>query len=124
MNGRPAGKPISLPVPCSRNASPAAMRSSERACGASHAVFSAETVERGRTLLIVIAFCGLVEWCGRAPGLSRELGGDLGDELALMPGAVEFDLARLALPLSARDGRCAVGRPADDLVQRHHARVA
>jgi hypothetical protein len=35
------------------------MRSSERACGASHAVFSAEAVERGRTLLIVVTFCRL-----------------------------------------------------------------
>jgi hypothetical protein len=32
------------------------MRSSERACGASHAVSSSEAVERGRTLLIGAAF--------------------------------------------------------------------
>src|ERR1700722_16386940 len=123
MNGRPAGKPKSLPVPCSRNASPAAMRSSERACGASHAVLSAETPERGRTLLMAVAFFELVEWL-LTPDLSEELGGGLGDQLALVPRAVEFDLGRLALALPARDCGCAIRRTADDLVKRALPRVA
>ena len=34
-----------------------------------------------------------------------------------MPRAVEFDLARLTLPLAAGDGRRAVWGSADDLVE-------
>src|SRR5690242_13466606 len=41
-----------------------------------------------------------------------------------MPGAVEFDLRRLALPLRARDRCRAVGRAAHDFVERALPRVA
>src|SRR5208282_5657398 len=34
MNGSPCGKPISLPVPCSMNASPATMRNTDCSAGA------------------------------------------------------------------------------------------
>lgn len=53
-----------------------------------------------------------------------ELGGGLGDQLALMPRSIQLDLGRLALALRSSDSGRALRRAADDLVQRHLAGVA
>ena len=60
----------------------------------------------------------------RAQTSRLELGRRLGDEFALMAGALEFNLARMPLALSAGDRRRAVGRAAHDLLERHLACVA
>jgi hypothetical protein len=46
----------------------------------------------------------------RLPLLSRKLRANLGDEIALETGAVEFDLARVTLPLPAGDRGRSIGR--------------
>src|SRR4029077_5936195 len=131
MNGRPAGKPSSLPVPCSRRRSPVRMRSTESISGARNIEPTIGIAGRETTSLISFTFQienGLLPLTPlRSAPLrpsTEKLRRDLGDELPLMPGAVEFDLRRLALALGACDCGCAVGRSADDLVERHLAGMA
>src|ERR1700733_1233690 len=120
MNGRPAGKPRSLPVPCSRKRSPVRMRSTESISGARNIEPTIGSAGRETTSLISFTF----QPKNALTPSTGKLGGGLGDQLALMPGAVEFDLGRLALALPAGDCGCAIRRAADDLVERALPRVA
>src|SRR5277367_5095390 len=101
MNGRPAGKPSSLPVPCSRKRSPVRMRSTESISGARNIEPTIGSAGREATSLIIVTF----QRENALTASTGELGGGLGDEFALMPRAVEFDLRRLALTLRACNRR-------------------
>src|ERR1700722_2484275 len=114
MNGRPAGKPRSLPVPCSRKRSPVRMRSTESISGGRNIEPTIGSAGRETTSLISFAF----QPENALTPSTGELGGGLGDELALMPRAVQFDLRRLALTLRAGNRRGAVRRAADNLDER------
>src|ERR1700722_18300010 len=120
MNGRPAGKPRSLPVPCSRKRSPVRMRSTESISGARNIEPTIGSAGRETTSLISFTF----QPENALTPSTGELGGGLGDEIALMPRAVEFDFRRMALTLRAGNRRCAVGRATHDFVERALARVA
>src|SRR5277367_3995250 len=110
MNGRPAGKPSSLPVPCSRKRSPVRMRNTESISGARNIEPTIGSAGRETTSLIRFTF----QPENALTPSTGELGGGLGDQLALMPRAVEFELGRLALTLSASDCSRAVRRAAHD----------
>src|SRR3984957_13758419 len=120
MNGRPAGKPRSLPVPCSRKRSPVRMRSTESISGARNIEPTIGSAGRETTSLISFTF----QPKNALTPSTGKLGGGLGDELALMPRPVELDLRRVALTLRAGNRRCAVGRAADDFVKRALPRMA
>src|ERR1700722_679294 len=120
MNGRPAGKPRSLPVPCSRKRSPVRMRSTESISGARNIEPTIGSAGRETTSLISFTF----QPENALTPSTGKLGGGLGDEFALMPGAVEFNLRRLALTLPAGDRSSAVGRAAHDLVKSALPRMA
>src|SRR5208337_3789058 len=103
------------------------MRSADSSTGIGSAELSAAGIERGKTLLMGSPLTSgqLRAWTtALRRSLGRQLRGDLGDQLALVPSAVEFELGRLALALPTGDRRCAVGRSADDFVEGHLADVA
>src|SRR5580692_6755356 len=120
MNGMPAGKPRSLPVPCSRKRSPVRMRSTESISGARNIEPTIGSAGRETTSLISFTF----QPENALTPSTGKLGGGLGDEFALMPRAVEFDFRRMALTLRAGNRRCAVGRAAHDFVERALPRMA
>src|ERR1700722_6603271 len=130
INGRPAGKPSSLPVPCSRKRSPVSMRSTESISGARKIEPTIGSAGRETASLISFTFQpenGLLPHPFRSAPLwpsTKELGGGLGDQLTLMPRAVEFDFRRMALTLRAGNRRCAVGRATHDFVERALPRMA
>src|ERR1700722_7686113 len=96
------------------------MRSTESISGARNIEPTIGSAGRETTSLISFAF----QPENALTPSTGELGCGLGDQLALMPGAVQFDLRRLALPLRAGDRCRTVGRAAHNFVERALPRMA